>query len=136
LGASVAIKGTTMGAITDAEGNFSLQVNDNDTLVVSLIGFNRQLVPVKGQSAVTIALADGTTGLDEIVVVGYGTEKRRLNTGAIGSVKGAALEETHTLRVDQALQGQTAGIQVTSNSAQPGESMKVRIRGTGTIGNS
>ena len=135
-GASVAIKGTTTGAITDAEGSFSLQVNDNDTLVVSLIGFNRQLVPVKGQRAVTIALTDGTTGLDEIVVVGYGTEKRRLNTGAIGSVKGAALEETHTLRVDQALQGQTAGIQVTSNSAQPGESMKVRIRGTGTIGNS
>ncbi|KAA2240032.1 TonB-dependent receptor [Chitinophaga agrisoli] len=135
-GASIKVRGTSNGTVTTATGDFTLQVNDADTLEISLIGFSRQQVPVNGRNSLTIALSDGTTGLDEIVVVGYGTEKKRLNTGAIGSVKGAALEETHTLRVDQALQGQTAGIQVTSNSAQPGEGMKVRIRGTGTIGNS
>lgn len=133
-GASIVIKGTTTGTVTNAEGHFSLQVNDTDTLEVSLIGFTRRLMPVKGQTTVTIALADATTGLDEIVVVGFGTEKKRLNTGAIGQVKGSALEQNHTLRVDQALQGQIPGVQVTTTSAQPGESPKIRIRGTGTIG--
>ena len=135
-GASVAVKGTATGTVTSATGEFTLQVSDTDSLEISLIGFNKQTIAVNGRNSITIALEDGTTGLDEIVVVGYGTEKKRLNTGAIGRVNGAALEETHTLRVDQALQGQTPGIQVTSNSAQPGEPMKVRIRGTGTIGNS
>jgi TonB-linked SusC/RagA family outer membrane protein len=133
-GASILIKGSSAGTVTDGTGHFTLQVNDNDTLEVSLIGFTKKLLAVKGQTNISIALGDAATGLDEIVVVGFGTEKKRLNTGAIGQVKGGALEQHHALRVDQALQGQVAGVQVTATSAQPGESPKIRIRGTGTIG--
>jgi TonB-linked SusC/RagA family outer membrane protein len=134
-GAAVVVKGSTTGTLTDANGKFSLQVADADIIEVSLLGFTKQTLPVNSQTTVTIALADATTGLDEIVVVGFGTAKKRLTTGAIGQVKGASLEENHTLRIDQALQGQIPGVQVTSMSAQPGESPKIRMRGTGTIGN-
>jgi len=134
-GVAVLIKGTTSGILTDANGKFSLQVADTDIIEVSLIGFTKQSFQVNGQTTVNIALQDATTGLDEVVVVGFGTSKKRLTTGAIGQVKGASLEENHTLRVDQALQGQIPGVQVTSMSAQPGESPKIRMRGTGTIGN-
>ncbi|HEY1165230.1 MAG TPA: TonB-dependent receptor [Chitinophaga sp.] len=134
-GAAVVIKGSTNGMLTDASGKFSLQVTDTDIIEVSLIGFSKQTFQVNGQTTVSIALQDATTGLDEVVVVGFGTAKKRLTTGAIGQVKGATLEENHTLRVDQALQGQIPGVQVTSTSAQPGESPKIRMRGTGTIGN-
>src|ERR1044072_1725883 len=134
-GVAVVIKGSTTGALTDGSGKFSLQVTDTDIIEVSLIGFTKQSFQVNGQTTVTVALQDATTGLDEIVVVGFGTAKKRLTTGAIGQVKGASLEENHTLRVDQALQGQIPGVQVTSMSAQPGESPKIRMRGTGTIGN-
>lgn len=135
-GASVRIKGTNTGAITDPNGAFHLEVTDSDSLEVTLVGYARQVLAVKGQNNISITLSDATTGLDEIVVVGYGSEKKKLVTGAIDHLNTQQLEQNHSLQVDQALQGQTPGVQVTANSAQPGESMKVRIRGTGTVGNS
>lgn len=134
-GASVRIKGTNNGAITDATGHFRLQVNDNDSLEVTLMGFTKQVVAVKGQQNITIQLSEGAQSIEEIVVVGYGVEKKKLVTGAIDHVNTKQLEENHTLRVDQALQGQTPGVQISTVSAQPGESMKVRVRGTSTVGN-
>jgi TonB-dependent starch-binding outer membrane protein SusC len=135
-GASVRIKGSNNGAITDANGAFHLEVADSDSLEVTLIGFAKQTLAVKGQNNISVTLSEGATGLDEIVVVGFGAEKKKLVTGAIDHVNTAQLEQNHSLQVDQALQGQTPGVQITANSAQPGESMKVRIRGTGTVGNS
>lgn len=134
-GASVRIKGSNAGAITDGNGNFNLQVNDKDSLEVTLVGFTRQVIAVKGLSTLNIQLSESATGLEEIVVVGYGTEKKKLVTGAIDHVNTQQLEQNHALRIDQALQGQTPGVQISANSAQPGESMKVRIRGTSTVGN-
>ncbi|QHS59590.1 SusC/RagA family TonB-linked outer membrane protein [Chitinophaga agri] len=134
-GASVRIKGTNNGAITDGNGSFNLQVSDSDSLEVSLVGFSKQVLSARGKSTMTVNLSEGATGLDEIVVVGYGTEKKKLVTGAIDHVNTQQLEQNHALRVDQALQGQTPGVQITATSAQPGESMKVRIRGTSTVGN-
>ncbi|MBW8687567.1 SusC/RagA family TonB-linked outer membrane protein [Chitinophaga rhizophila] len=134
-GASVRIKGTNNGAITDGTGGFSLQVSDSDSLEVTLVGFTKQVLSARGRTSLTVNLSEGSTGLDEIVVVGYGTEKKKLVTGAIDHVNTQQLEQNHSLRVDQALQGQTPGVQITATSAQPGESMKVRIRGTSTVGN-
>lgn len=134
-GASVRIKGTNSGAITDGTGSFNLQVSDSDSLEVTLVGYARQVIAVKGRTTMNITLSEGATGLDEIVVVGYGTEKKKLVTGAIDHVNTQQLEQNHALRIDQALQGQTPGVQISANSAQPGESMKVRIRGTSTVGN-
>jgi TonB-linked SusC/RagA family outer membrane protein len=134
-GASVRIKGTNNGAITDANGGFNLQVSDADSLEVTLVGFSKQVISARGKTSLSVNLSEGATGLDEIVVVGYGTEKKKLVTGAIDHVNTQQLEQNHALRVDQALQGQTPGVQITATSAQPGESMKVRIRGTSTVGN-
>jgi len=134
-GASVRIKGTNNGAITDANGSFNLQVSDSDSLEVTLVGFTKQVISARGKTSLTVNLSEGATGLDEIVVVGYGTEKKKLVTGAIDHVNTQQLEQNHALRVDQALQGQTPGVQITATSAQPGEGMKVRIRGTSTVGN-
>jgi TonB-dependent starch-binding outer membrane protein SusC len=134
-GVNILVKSNRTGTVSGGNGAFVVQVNNNDTLEISLIGFVKQLVAVNGRSSISLQLKENSTGLDEVVVVGFGSEKKKLNTGAIGHVNGAALQETHTLRVDQALQGQTPGVQITTNSAQPGEAMKVRIRGTGTVGN-
>ncbi|WP_343668824.1 TonB-dependent receptor [Chitinophaga sp.] len=133
-GASVRVKGTNNGAISDINGRFHLQVKDEDSLEVTLMGFDKQVVAVKGQTSIRIQLTEGTKTIEEIVVVGYGTEKKKLVTGAIDHVNTKQLEENHSLRVDQALQGQTPGVQIATVSAQPGEAMKVRIRGTGTVG--
>jgi len=134
-GASVRIKGTNAGAITDGAGAFKLEVSNTDTLEVTLVGFTRQVIAVKDKASITISMSEGATGLNELIVVGYGAEKKKLVTGAIDHVNTRQLEQNHTLQVDQALQGQTPGVQITANSAQPGESMKVRIRGAGTVGN-
>lgn len=134
-GASVRVKGTNTGAVTDPAGAFKLEVSDTDSLEISLVGFTRQLIAVKGKTSLNVSMSEAATGLNELIVVGYGAEKKKLVTGAIDHVNTQQLEQNHSLQVDQALQGQTPGVQITANSAQPGESMKVRIRGAGTVGN-
>ncbi|MFD3000168.1 SusC/RagA family TonB-linked outer membrane protein [Pontibacter toksunensis] len=135
-GATVVVKGTTIGTATDANGNFTLNVpNGTGTLVVSFIGYKTQETPINNRSTVNVTLVTDAKALEEVVVVGYGTQERSDVTGAISSVQGEALERIPTPTVAQALQGQTPGVQVTANSGSPGAGSSIRIRGAGTIGN-
>jgi TonB-dependent starch-binding outer membrane protein SusC len=132
-GATVLEKGTTNGTITDADGKYSITVsNTMDTLVFSFIGYKTMEIPVIGRAVVDVVLISDLTELDEVVVIGYGTQKKKVVTGAISTVNSEQIERIPVLRVEQAMQGQTAGVQVTQMSGQPGEAPTVRIRGTGT----
>ncbi len=134
-GATILEKGTTNGTITDVDGNFSITVSEeNDTLVVSYIGFETQEIEIKGRSELDIILSPDIKELDEVVVIGYGTQKKKVVTGAISTVNAKEIEKIPVLRAEQALQGRTAGVQVTQLSGQPGEAPTVRIRGIGTTG--
>ena len=136
-GASVLIKGTTIGTSTNAEGKFSLSVPTSAAiLVVSYIGYAPQEVPIEGQTTIEITLQPDKATLAEIVVVGYGTQKRSDLTGAISSVKSEDLKQLPMQRVDQALQGRAAGVMVLNPSGQPGGKTTIRIRGMNSINGS
>lgn len=132
--ASVVVKGTTIGTSTDMDGKYQIEVSDDATLVFSLIGFVTQEVLVGAQTEINIVLGVETTGLDEVVVVGYGVQKKSLVTGSIAKVSGEDLSKSPVTRVAQAMQGKTAGVVAVNNSGQPGDGVSVRIRGTGTNG--
>jgi TonB-linked SusC/RagA family outer membrane protein len=133
IGASVAEKGTTNGIITDIEGKFTLQVASNATLVVSYIGYNTQEVAVANRTTIAITLIENTQALDEVVVVGYGTQRKSDLTSAIAKVSGTTLEARPVARVDQALQGQMAGVHVQQSGAKPGKKAVIRVRGESSI---
>jgi len=136
IGASVLEKGTTNnGTITDVEGNFSLKVKPNATLIVSYIGFQKQEVAVAGNTTLNIVLKDNAEVLQEVVVVGYGTVKKSDLTGSVSSVKANAISRQPVTNIAQSLQGLVPGVSVTSNSGAPGGSVTVRIRGVGTVNN-
>jgi len=134
IGVSVLVKGTNVGTVTDLDGAFSLQAKQGQTLKISYIGYETQEVKVTENNLI-IRLKEGENTLDELVVVGYGVQKKKLVTGATVSVKGEDLQKLSTTNAMQALQGQTAGVNITSTSGQPGGGFKVNIRGVGTIGN-
>ena len=136
IGASVLVKGTSKGVITDLEGNFQLQTSDKTTLSISYVGYLTQEVPVKDNSFLRIRLKEDRKTLDEVVVVGYGVQKKKLSTGATAQVKGEELMKMNTVSTLGALQGQAPGVRITSNSGKPGDNFKVVIRGLGTTGNS
>jgi TonB-linked SusC/RagA family outer membrane protein len=132
-GATVLEKGTTNGTISDVNGKYSITVsNDKDTLVITFIGYKKMEIPVGGRAVIDAVMSSVETELDEVVVIGYGTQKKKVVTGAIATVNSEQIERIPVLRVEQAMQGQTAGVQVTQMSGQPGEAPTVRIRGTGT----
>jgi TonB-linked SusC/RagA family outer membrane protein len=134
-GATVLEKGTTNGAITDVNGSYSLVVSsDKDTLVITFIGYKKIEIPINGRAVIDVSLESDLTELDEVVVIGYGTQKKKVVTGAIATVDAEQIERIPVLRAEQAMQGQTAGVQVTQMSGQPGEAPTVRIRGAGTTG--
>ncbi|MCM4167401.1 TonB-dependent receptor P3 [Arenibacter antarcticus] len=134
-GANIVEKGTANGVTVDFDGNFVIDVADeNAILVVSYIGFATKEVAVNGQINITITLAESASALDEIVVVGYGTVKRSDLTGAVSSIKQDKIEKVASGNVGSAIQGQMAGVQVTSNSGKPGEGVDVKIRGTSSLG--
>lgn len=135
IGVSVLIKGTTVGTITDFDGKYSLGVEKGQTLVFSYIGFIPQEIPVTDQKTLNVELKEDTEVLDEVVVVGYGVQKKKLVTGATVQVKGENLAKLNTNSPLQAMQGQTPGVNISATSGQPGENMKVSIRGLGTVGN-
>lgn len=135
-GVSVMEKGTNNGTTTDFDGNYSLSVSNNATLVFSYIGFKTQEIAVAGKATINVALETDTQQLEEVIVVGYGVQKKALVTGANIQVSGDDLQKQSTTNALQALQGQTPGVQITSSSGQPGEALNVRIRGIGTTGNS
>ena len=135
-GVSVVVKGTTKGVITDIDGNFVISVPSNAVLSFTYIGFKSQEVPVEGKTTLNVVLYEDTETLEEVVVVGYGVQKKSVVTASIAKVSADDLENKAPVRMDNALKGLAAGVDVTSSSGQPGASPRVRIRGIGTINNS
>ncbi|MBC7922283.1 MAG: TonB-dependent receptor [Ferruginibacter sp.] len=133
-GVSVTIKGTARGTATNADGTYALSAGPEATLVFSFIGFTSEEVAVGNRTVIDVALAPDVQTLSEVVVVGYGTQKRQDVTGAISSVSAAQIEKTPVTTLDQALQGRSAGVQVTNNDASPGSGIQVQIRGIGGFG--
>jgi TonB-linked SusC/RagA family outer membrane protein len=137
-GVNVLAKGTTIGTVTDVDGNYRLSVNDNVTaLVFSSIGYLTEEIPINGQSMINITMMPDIQSLSEVVVVGYGTQKREDLTGAVSSVGAETIKSLPTNTFEQALQGRVPGVQVTQGNAAPGGGMSIRIRGNSSItGNS
>lgn len=136
IGASVVEKGTTNGTLTDVDGKFTLSVKENATIEVSYIGFTSKTFAVGQQTVFNVELKEEANVLNEVVAIGYGVQKKKLNTGATLQVKGDEVAKLNTTNPLQALQGQAPGVQISSTSGQPGADMKVTIRGLGTVGNS
>ncbi|ADV42263.1 TonB-dependent receptor [Bacteroides helcogenes] len=134
IGANVLEKGTTNGVITDINGNFTLNVQPGATLVVSFIGYQPQEIVVGNQSKFNIQLKEDTEMLDEVIVVGYGVQKKKLVTGATVEVKGEDIAKLNTTQALGALQSQSPGVNIQAVSGQPGDGFKVTIRGAGTNG--
>jgi TonB-linked SusC/RagA family outer membrane protein len=136
-GVNILVKGTTLGTTTDADGNFSITVPDNNAILVfSFIGFATQEVAVGTQTSLNVTLPSDTKSLDEVVVIGYGTQKKSDLTGAVGSIKSEEIQERQLPSVNQALAGRIAGVAVNTNSGRPGGQTSVRIRGSSSINSS
>lgn len=136
-GASVTVKGTNLGTTTNEQGDFELEgVNSNATIVVTYLGYLRSETSLNGRTTVRISLKEEMSDLDEVIVIGYGTQKKKLNTGATVQVKVEDIEKLSTPNVLEAMQSQSPGVQITQSSGMPGENYKVTIRGLGTIHNS
>ncbi|MFO8002147.1 MAG: TonB-dependent receptor [Marinilabilia sp.] len=133
-GASVLEKGTSNGTVTQMDGTYSLEVDEGATLVFSFVGFEEQEIPVEGRSSVDVEMQESVTGLDEVVVVGYGVQQKKLVTGATTQLGGEKVSSQKTTNVLEGMKGQSPGVNISSGSAQPGEGMKVNIRGLGTVG--
>ena len=136
IGASVMEKGTSNGAVTDFDGNFTLNVRPGATLVISYIGYLKQEVKVGSQQVYNITLQEDATSLEEVVVVGYGVQKKKLVTGATVQVKGEDIAKLNTTNALSAMQASSPGVNIAQSSTQPGKGFKVNIRGVGTIGES
>lgn len=138
-GANVVEKGTTNGTITDMDGNFSLEVAPNSILVVSFIGYKEQLLPVNNQKTLTIKLAEDSQALEEVVVVGYGTQKKVNLSGSVTSVNVSEMAESRPLtNISTALAGTAPGVQITSSNNIPSNNgdADIKVRGQGTLNNS
>ena len=135
IGVSIWVKGSTQGTMTDLNGAFSIKTKVGETLKVSYIGYTAQEVKVSGKP-IKISLTVNTKSLDEVVVIGYGTQKRKDVTGSISSITGKDLIQTQPTTFDQALQGKVAGVMVQQTSGQPGGGVSIQIRGLSTFGNS
>ena len=136
IGATVLEKGTNNGRITDENGAFNLTIADVNTaiLVVTYSGYEDNTIALKGKTNITVLLKDNTEGLGEVMVVGYGTSTKKEFTGASSNVGGEELQKLNIPRVDQALQGQIAGVTINTNSGSPGGGAAIRIRGLSTFG--
>lgn len=136
VGASVKVKGQSIGTTTKLDGTFSLSVPDNTTLIFSYIGFITQEVSINGKATVNIRLITNSKTLQQVnvVAIGYGSQTRKDITGAVGSISGAEIEKTPVTTLGQAIQGRAAGVQVTNDDGTPGGSLSVQIRGVGTFG--
>ena len=137
-GVNILVKGTTQGTVTDIDGNYSLSVPGPDAvLVLSSVGFMSQEITVGDQTQINVSMAPDLQSLEEVVVVGYGTQKKENLTGSVESIDGSEIARQPVMQASQALAGKAPGVTVTQNSSQPGsDNATIRIRGTGTIGNS
>lgn len=133
-GASILVKGTQSGTVTDVDGNYSIGVpNPEAVLVISFIGYTTQEIPVGNRTQIDVTLASDLKNLNEVVVIGYGTQKRGDVTTAIASVDTKDIEERPILQAAQALQGKAAGVQVTQPSGKPGSALSIRVRGATSV---
>ena len=137
IGANIIVKGTSKGTITDSNGQFSITVQKNQSLLFSYIGYQNEVQKISANSTgLKITLKTNAVVLDEVVAIGYGTVKKSDLTGAVASVSGEQLRKIPAASIDKALQGLTPGVTVVENSGQPGSDMVIRIRGIGTTNNS
>ena len=137
VGATILVKGTTTATSANADGSFQISLPEGaTTLVVSFVGSKSQEVVVGDQTTLRITLAAAEQSLDDVVVIGYGTARKSDLTGAVVSVRSEQLTQVATSDPVQALQGRAAGVEITSNSGQPGSGTRIRVRGVGTINNS
>lgn len=132
-GANISVKGTTIGTITDMDGNFSIDVNPNQILTISFIGYETKTIPVSNQKTLNVVLQETVNQLDELVVVSYGTQKKRDLTGSVSKIDAGELESFPVGQFAQKLQGQVAGVQINQSTGQPGKGMGFRIRGAASI---
>jgi TonB-linked SusC/RagA family outer membrane protein len=132
VGVSIAVKGTSSGTQTDVNGSYTLSAPASATLVFSYIGYTTQEVPLAGKTTLNVTLSQSNNELNQVVVIGYGTQKKIDNTGAVATVKGADIEKQASTNALSALEGQVAGVEVI-NSGQPGSAPTINIRGVGTI---
>lgn len=136
IGASVLVKGTTIGTDTDIDGKFTVKAKKGDVLQFRYVGYEPSEVKVGDNNVINVMLQENENNLDEVVVVGYGTQKRKLVTGSTFQVSGDQIAQMNTTNALTAMQSQAPGVQITQASTQPGKGFKVSIRGVGTIGES
>ena len=129
IGASVKVQGSKSGVITDFDGNFSVQADNNATLVISYIGYTTETVKVAGKNNLSITLREDAQTLNDIVVIGYGVQKKSDLTGSVASVKAEDLKHRSTTDAAAALQGKAAGVQILNSSGKPGQGASIRVRG-------
>ncbi|TXE13913.1 TonB-dependent receptor [Seonamhaeicola algicola] len=132
-GVSILVKGTSTGAVSDFDGNYAIKANTNAVLVFSYLGYETQEVAVNGKTQLNVTMQTDLSTLEEVVVVGYGKQKKKEVTGAVGQVKAEVLEQTTTSDIGTALQGQIAGVNIASSSGAPGEEANILIRGFSSL---
>jgi TonB-linked SusC/RagA family outer membrane protein len=136
VGVTIRVQGSSGGATTNADGRFEVQVeNLKASLSFSYVGYASVTIPLEGKRVVEVTMVESASLMDEVVVVGYGSQKRSNISGAVSMITAEEIAELPILRMEQALQGRAAGVQVTQNSGSPGSTLTVRVRGTGTINN-
>lgn len=133
IGATVMEKGTSNGVVTDLDGNFSIDVKPGAVLVVSYIGYVTREIPLGSQTHLTITLEEERSDLGEVVVIGYGTQRKEAVTGSVANVSGSLVREVPGADITNALQGRVAGVEMMQTSSKPGASMQIRIRGTRSL---
>ena len=135
VGATIFQKGTTNGTTSDFDGNFTLSnISEGDTVVISYLGFTTQEKIIADFSPITIVLQEDAAALDEVVIVGYGTQRKKEITGAVSVISAETIEDLKPVRIEQAIQGQVSGVQITSGSGAPGAGLNINIRGISTNG--
>ena len=132
-GANILVQGTTNGTTTDFDGNFSISVSSGDVLTFSYIGYASQSITIANQSTLEVVLEEDASELNEVVVVGYGTQLKSNLTGAISKVKNDDLDQIAVARVDDALVGQVSGVNIQATEGEAGSAPTIRIRGVGSI---
>ncbi len=133
IGVTVMVKNSKTGTATDFDGNYSIEAQKGSILVFSYVGMQQREIKVES-SRIDVAMSDDNSVLDDLVVIGYGVQKKKLLTGATSQISGAEIAKMNTNSPLQAMQGQLPGVNISTNSGQPGDGMKVRIRGLGTVG--
>lgn len=134
-GANILVKGTAIGAIADFDGNYSIEVPEgSDILVFSYVGYTAQEITINGRSTINVMLAEDAAALKEVVIVGYGTQRKADLTGAVATIKSESIKDKPITSPDQALAGTISGVNITNRSGDPGAPISVRIRGVGTPG--